>query len=55
MKKLISHVLNSSKEAMGHVDYYPNNGTNQPGCDIGITDINSIHGAKQYVVCNHER
>jgi len=44
-----------SKEAMGHVDYYPNNGTNQPGCDIGITDINSIHGAKQYVVCNHER
>jgi len=44
-----------SKEPMGHVDYYPNNGTNQPGCDIGITDINSIHGAKQYVVCNHER
>jgi len=44
-----------SAEPMGHVDYYPNGGHDQPGCDIGITDINSIAGAKQYVVCNHER
>ena len=40
---------------MGHVDYYPNGGHDQPGCDIGLTDITSIENAKKYVVCNHER
>lgn len=44
-----------TKQPMGHVDYYPNGGHDQPGCDIGLTDITSIENAKKYVVCNHER
>jgi len=44
-----------SKDPMGHADYYPNGGKNQPGCNLGLTDIDSLENAKQYVVCNHER
>lgn len=44
-----------SKDPMGHVDYYPNGGHDQPGCNLGLGDITSVENAKQYVVCNHER
>jgi len=48
-----------SKEPMGHVDYYPNGGTNQPGCRKGLIDHIGAggiwEGSKQFVVCNHER
>lgn len=44
-----------ASDPMGHVDYYPNGGSKQPGCDMSITDIVDITSGKKYVVCNHER
>ena len=46
--------------AIGHFDYWPNNGTGHPGCDQNIlstiTQIGSLwDGSRDYVACNHLR
>ncbi|XP_023313050.1 pancreatic triacylglycerol lipase isoform X2 [Anoplophora glabripennis] len=48
-------------ESIGHVDYYPNGGTDQPGCGKSvlqyIKDANGslFNGVKKYLGCNHVR
>ncbi|XP_067896172.1 lipase member H-like isoform X2 [Heterodontus francisci] len=37
------------EEFLGHIDYYANGGTDQPGCPA------TIMGGKKYVVCDHQR
>ena len=39
---------------MGHVDYYPNGGDNQPGCKLELGLTMYTNGIK-YLTCNHER
>uniref|UniRef100_A0A8C3EFX8 Lipase H n=1 Tax=Corvus moneduloides TaxID=1196302 RepID=A0A8C3EFX8_CORMO len=36
-------------EALGHVDFYPNGGTDQPGCPL------TIFSGLQYFKCDHQR
>ncbi|XP_035216470.1 pancreatic lipase-related protein 2-like [Stegodyphus dumicola] len=44
---------------VGHVDFYPNNGRNQPGCEtekfISIVLSGITEGARRFVSCNHQR
>ncbi|KAK5644378.1 hypothetical protein RI129_005678 [Pyrocoelia pectoralis] len=47
-------------EKIGHVDYYPNGGNNQPGCDRGVAQHISgtgsfFRGVRTFLGCNHIR
>lgn len=48
-------------DSIGHVDYFPNGGSNQPGCGKSVVEfINDekgsfFNGMKKYLSCNHER
>lgn len=48
-------------ERIGHVDYYPNGGSNQPGCNLRtyhqyIAQENSVfQGIRKFLGCNHIR
>ncbi|XP_051637757.1 lipase member H isoform X3 [Manacus candei] len=37
------------REALGHIDFYPNGGTDQPGCPL------TIFSGLQYFKCDHQR
>ncbi|XP_066253254.1 pancreatic triacylglycerol lipase-like isoform X1 [Euwallacea similis] len=48
-------------ESIGHVDYFPNGGANQPGCEKSIMQFikdekdSFFVGMKKYLSCNHLR
>lgn len=45
--------------AIGHVDFYPNGGFNNPGCDVTVQDYmqrgSLFWGIQQFLSCNHIR
>ncbi|XP_023229605.1 lipase member H-A-like [Centruroides sculpturatus] len=46
-------------QAIGHVDFYPNNGKDQPGCFknkfISIFTEGLIESSRRFIGCNHQR
>nr|CAD7403198.1 unnamed protein product [Timema cristinae] len=49
------------RDPIGHVDFYPNGGVEQPGCDEGMKDYISMEsgslfgGLRRFLSCNHLR
>lgn len=49
------------REPIGHVDFYPNGGYNNPGCDTRVQDFlyqdkgSFFWGIQQFLSCNHIR
>jgi len=46
-------------EPAGHLDFYPNGGNNQPGCEheraTSIITKGLAEGLRRFVACNHQR
>lgn len=55
----ILHLGLGMRQPIGHADYYPNKGHDQPGCDADpvtqIVDNGVFQGAQEFVACNHLR
>uniref|UniRef100_T1JRK6 Lipase domain-containing protein n=1 Tax=Tetranychus urticae TaxID=32264 RepID=T1JRK6_TETUR len=46
------------REAIGHLDFYPNGGNMQPGCfkeEVGAFSKSIEYGIQKLAICNHER
>ncbi|XP_050305094.1 pancreatic triacylglycerol lipase-like [Anthonomus grandis grandis] len=48
-------------ESIGHIDFFPNGGSNQPGCGKSMVQFikdekgSVFNGVKKYLGCNHQR
>ncbi|XP_005100208.2 pancreatic triacylglycerol lipase [Aplysia californica] len=56
---VILHLGFGLKQQIGHADYYPNLGHDQPGCQKDpisqIADNGVVQGTQEFVACNHLR
>jgi hypothetical protein len=45
-------------QSIGHIDFYPNGGSDQPGCSDRLTSFITdglIEGTRNFVACGHQR
>ncbi|XP_052686466.1 pancreatic triacylglycerol lipase-like [Crassostrea angulata] len=59
-ENLVPNIGFGMMQAVGHVDFYPNGGKDQPGCNADpVTQIliqgGIYDGTKQFIACNHLR